>query len=878
MKNRLLSLFLLTSFLPASTLLTQAVMAAPQRHVTSPEEAFGFVPGTDRKLADWKELVAYYQRLAGESDRVRFEELGKTMEDRPFVMLTVSAPENLAHLAEYKKIATKLSDPRTTSPEEAKGLIARGKTVMVITFNIHSTEIASSQTAAAFAYRMATSTDPDVLNTLKNVILLLIPSQNPDGEQLVVDWYKKTLGTPSEGSNPPVLYAKYVGHDDNRDWVGLTQRETQHTAKVINEWHPQILYDLHQQGADAPRLFFPPWVDPIDPNIDPLLVFSMNAMGTRAAHDVASTGKTGVLVHGVYDFWSPLRDYISLHNGLRILTESASANLATPIEVPFDKLGTGIGYDAKVAAWNYPSPWMGGTWHMGDIVAYQMDALASLTRSAAIDRVQFLADFYTVSDHAVHPKAGPYAYVVPPQQTDPTMTFQLVKTLHDAGVEIQQATAPFDAGGRSYPAGSYIVALNQPYRNFAKTVLERQVYPDIRQYPGGPPQRPYDVTGTTLPLFYGVDAIAVEQRFTAQAKQLETIPPVVGNVAAGGDRGYLLDDTSNSSLYALFSLLGEGVTAYRLTGSAYPKGTIYLPPQPGLQSKLAAAAQSFAVTFKAAKGELQGNALALKAPRVGLYKSWSASLDEGWTRFVLDSHGVPYQTVVDADIRKGELNTRFDAIILPDNSASAILTGTGEGRGGAGRLTYPPLPTEYRGGLGPEGAAALKTFVENGGTIITNNHAATVYTRKENSTFTNALEGVPSKEFYCPGSILEVAVDTSNPIAFGSTPTVPIFFETSPTFKVSGDAKSVAHYSSDKPLLSGWILGGKYLDGTSAIAEVPTGKGRVIAFGFVPMYRGLSEVTYKFLLNAMLYASSDATTLPASTNTSVRNATAPVGR
>ncbi len=858
MKTLLLSLLLLT----------QVALAAPPRRVTSPEEFFGFTLGADRKLADWKELVGYYQKLAAESDRVRYEELGRTMEDRPFVMLTVSAPENLANLAEYKSIAAKLSDPRTTSPDEAKSLIARGRTIMIVTFNIHSTEIASSQTAAAFAYRMATSNDPEIVNTLKNVILLLIPSQNPDGEQLVVDWYKKTLGTPSEGSTPPVLYAKYVGHDDNRDWVGLTQLETQHTAKVINEWHPQILYDLHQQGADAPRLFLPPWVDPIDPNVDPLLVYSMNALGMRTAHDVASTGKTGVLVHGVYDFWSPLRDYISLHNGLRILTESASANLASPIEVPFSKLGTGIGYDAKVAAWNYPSPWMGGTWHMGDIVAYQMDALASLSRSAAIDRVQFLSDFYAISDHAVHPASGPYAYVISQTQTDPAMTYRLVKTLHDAGVEIQQSTAAFTAGGKSYPAGSYVVALNQPYRNFAKTVLERQKYPDLREYPGGPPQRPYDVTGTTLPLFFGVEAVAVDERFTVQARPLATIPSLApGSVADAGASGYVLEDTTNNSLYALFALLKDGVKAYRLTGDAYPKGTIYLPPQPELQLKSKAVAKKFAVSFAPARKDLGGTALAVKAPRVGLYKSWVASLDEGWTRFILDTNGVPYQTVVDADLRKGDLNSRFDAIILPDNAPNAILTGSfGEGRGGgANRLTYPPVPAEYRGGLGPQGTAALKAFVENGGTVITNNHAAGVYARKDNPNLMNALEGVASKEFYCPGSILEVAVDTSNPIGFGSTPTVPIFFETGPAFKVAGDARSVAHYSSDKPLLSGWILGGKYLDGTSAIAETPVGKGRIIAFGFIPIYRGLSEVTYKFLLNSMLYAGSTSTTLPVST-------------
>jgi hypothetical protein len=869
--------------LGASTLvpLPATAQTGAKSAVTTPEQAFGFVPGTDRKLADWKELVAYFQKVASQSDRVRFQELGKTMEGRPFVMLTVSAPENLAHLAEYKEIVTKLSDPRKTSPAEAKSLIAKGKTVMIITFNIHSTEIASSQTAALYLYKMATSNDPDVLLTLKNTILLLVPSQNPDGEQLVVDWYKKTLGTPSEGSSPPVLYAKYVGHDDNRDWVGLTQLETQHTAKVINEWHPQILYDLHQQGADAPRLFLPPWVDPIDPNVDPLLVFSMNALGMRTAHDVASTGKTGVLTHGVYDFWSPLRDYISLHNGLRILTESASANLATPIDIPFERLGTGIGYDAKVAAWNYPNPWMGGTWHMGDIVAYQMDALASLGKSAAIDRVQFLQDFYTVGSNAVHPASGPYAYVISTDQVDPAMTVKLAKTLHDAGVEVKQATATFDAGGQSFPAGSYIVELDQPYRNFAKTVLERQKYPDIREYPGGPPQRPYDVTGTTVPLFYGVNVVAVDAKFTAPAKMLTTIAPVVGHVEASAPNGWLLDDTGNSGLYALFSLLGQDVKAYRLTSGSSP-GEIYVPAQAGVEAKLDAAARKFGVTFRKSAAPVTGSVLAVTTPRVGLYKSWSAALDEGWTRFVLDTNGVPYKSLVNADIRKGDLISQFDAIILPDNNAAAITGARGGGRGGrgggagaaagaggggaaaaggGGRAGMPQLPAEYQGGLGTEGVAALKAFVEAGGTIITINKASDVYATADNPDIKDGLQGVASKEFYCPGSQLEITVDTTNPIGFGSTPKVSVFFETGPTFKLSGAAKSVGHYADDKPLLSGWILGGKYLDGTSAIAEVPMGKGRLIAFGFIPMYRGLSEATYKFELNALLYSTSRPATL-----------------
>src|SRR6202046_629269 len=387
------------------------VSAIAQKSITSPGSAFGFKLGADRKLADWSQLTAYYKKLSTESNRIRYEELGKTTEGRPFVAVTISAPENIAHLDHYLDIQRRLADPRIPPPEEAKKLIAEGKTIIAVTANIHSTEIASSQSVAQFAYELATENTPRIQSILHNVIIVIIPSQNPDGEQLVVDWYKKYLGTPYEGSQPVVIWHHYTGHDDNRDWATFTQVETRLAVdKVLNRWHPEILYDMHQQGADAARIYVPPFVDPFDPNLDPLLISSINALGANTALEISQTGKTGVLSYGVYDFWSPLRDYISLHNGLRILTESASANLATPIDVPFEKLGTGIGYNAKVAAWNYPDPWMGGTWHMGDIVAYQMDALASLTKSAATDREQFLSDFYKVSDHAVHPKAGPFAY------------------------------------------------------------------------------------------------------------------------------------------------------------------------------------------------------------------------------------------------------------------------------------------------------------------------------------------------------------------------------------------------------------------------------------------------------------------------------------
>jgi hypothetical protein len=898
--------------LAALLLFSSVALAAPARHITSPAEAFGFQPGADRKLADWKDLTAYFQKLSSESNRVRYEEVGKTTEGRPFITVTISAPENIAKLEHYKQIQSKLADPRTTTLKEAKQLVAEGKTVLAVTCNIHSTEIASSQSATEFAYQLATGDTPSIRAILQNVIVVLVPSLNPDGEQLVVDWYKKYLGTPYEGASPVVLWHHYVGHDDNRDWSSFTQVETRLAVeKVINPWHPEILYDLHQQGSDAARIYLPPFVDPYDPNLDPLLISSINALGSSTALEIAQTGKTGVLSYGVYDFWSPLRDYIAYHNGLRILTESASANIASPINIPFEKLSRGIGYDAKVASWNFPNPWKGGEWRLGDIVSYQIAAFFSIANNAAVYRERYLNNFYQIGARALHHADWPYAYVVPAEQTDLAATVRLINTLRIGAVDVDRATADFDADGKRYSRGSYIVRLAQPYGSFAKTLLEIQHYPNIAQYPGGPLQRPYDVTAQTLPLLFGVSAVAVNEKFAVETSKVDVAKPAAGHFekSASGN-GYLVADNTNSSLYALFALLKDKVKVYRLTGPGADPGTIYIPQQTGVDVRLAALAEKFPINIQAATATPTGSALLVKLPRIALYQSWVASMDEGWTRWIFDQNNIPYTRVVDADIRRGDLYQKFDVVLIPDNAAGAITTGHGgygEGLGGpqapasettkgaqtaqgAGghreraklgqdsangaealaRATSEnargpkPIP-EFSGGLGEEGVASLKAFTENGGTIITLNKASEVYTTAT-SPVTNALTSVNKKDFYIPGSILQISVDTTNPIAFGSTPTVPIFYENGPTFAVAGDAKSVASFATDSPLLSGWILGGQYLKGTSAIAEERVGKGRIVLFGFRPQYRAQSEVTYKFLFNALLYSSSAAEALTEATH------------
>jgi hypothetical protein len=877
-------------------LLVSSAAIKAEKRITSPEQAFGFKPGADRKLADWKELTAYFKKLSMESDRIRYEEVGTTTEGRTFITVTISSPENLAHLAHYQEIQKELADPRTTSPEQAKELIREGKTVLVVTCNVHSTEIASSQSATEFAYQLATGDTPRIRSILHNVIVVLVPSLNPDGQQLVVDWYKKYLGTPYEGSSPVVLWHHYVGHDDNRDWSSFTQVETRLAVeKVINPWHPQILYDIHQMGSNGPRIYLPPWVDPIDPNVNPILVESMNALGTNTALEIGQTGKQGVLIHGVYDFWSPLRDYIALHNGLRVLTESASVDIASPIDIPFEKLDQGIGYDAKVASWNFPDPWKGGAWHLSDIVDYQLDAFFSIANNAAEYRERYLNNFYQIGVRAVNPKTGPSAYIIPSEQTDLAATARLINILRTGEVDVERATSDFDVDGKHYSGGSYIVQLAQPYGGFAKTLLEIQDYPNIPEYPGGPLQRPYDVTAQTLPLLFGVTAVPAKDKIHVASSKVDFVKPPVGHFErSSSGNGYLIADNTNSSLYALFALLAKDVQAYRLTAAGPDPGTIYIPQQTGIDVQLEAIAEKFPINIRPAGDTPTGSALLVYLPRIGLYRSWVASMDEGWTRWIFDQNRIPYTRLVDADIRKGDLNQRFDVVLIPDNSVSAITSGrrgfgsestgsspatqAGEDAGGRRRAASAPValaagedavrgpqvPPEFKGGLGDSGLNSLKAFAENGGTIITLNKASEVYAGKESGRIENALDGIDRKAFFIPGSILQVAVDTSNPIAFGSTPTVPIFYENGPIFKVNGDAHSVAFFNTDKPLLSGWILGGQFLKGTSIIAEEPVGKGRIVLFGFRPQYRAQSEVTYKFLFNALLYSSSKPTAIGAS--------------
>ena len=752
--------------------------AAPRRPsaaapIPTPRSVLGFDPGDDRKLVEWPVLVRYFEALAKASPRVEYRELGKTTLGAPFIALAISSPENLRRLDYYRQLNAGLADPRTfRSARAARDALINGRTVVLITSSIHSTEVGGQLSPVALAYRLATDTGAATRAILDNVILWLVPSLNPDGVTIVAKWYNRTLGTTAEGTSPPELYHHYAGHDNNRDWYAFTQVETQLTVdSLYNVWHPQIAHDIHQMDANGARLFLPPYLDPVEPNVDPLLIDGVNALGTAMAWELSGQGKTGISINSTYDAWTPARAYQHYHGGVRILSETASADLATPIDVPFDHLQTrSRGYNPREKSWNFTNPWRGGRWTLRDIVSYQTDGAYALLVHAAHDRERWLANFFTVETRAVRgwgAREWPYAYVIPARQ-DSVALSALLGILRRGAVEIRTALQSFSLQGQRHSAGTYVVVLRQPYASFAKTLLEPQHYPDRRLYPGGPPERPYDVTAHTLPLLMGVTAIVANESL-----RVPLSPPIT------------------------------------------PRSVTPVPP-------------------------LREDSV----PRIGLYKSYDAAIDEGWTRWVFDNWKVPYTSLVDSVVRAGKLRDQFDVIILPDQPPREILEGL-----------PPRYPAPYAGGIGPEGSESLRQFVVDGGTLIALNEASRFAIQALLLPVRNVLEAVPEEDFYAPGSIFRLELDTTQAVARGLRSETIGWFQGGPAFEVLDS--TVTHVIGRWPedpariLLSGWVLHPDRIAGKAAILEVQQGSGRVVLFGIRPQYRGQSLATYPLLFNSL---------------------------
>lgn len=773
-----------SSFLLAS-LVTLAAVPTPEAH-------FGHRMGDDYKLLDWEKVVSYFDVLSKSSDKIRVRTLGKTTEGRPFIAAWISNPATLRQLDRYRDIQRRLADPRITGPEDAERLAAQGKTVVMITCSIHSTEVASTSTAVEFAHRILTEDRPKFRAILDNVIFILVPSLNPDGVDIVTQWYRKTLGTPHEGTSPPRLYQKYVGHDNNRDWYIFSQAETRLTIEHLhNAWHPQIVYDVHQQGASASRMFVPPWLDPIEPNVDPVIAQQMNMIGTGMAADLTAAGKKGISINSTYDFWTPARHYQSFHGGLRILSESASAKLASPVTIkPEDLSATALGYAPRQTSWNHLEPWPGGTWRQRDIVDYQMIAWESCLWQAATRREDLLRNFYRVHERAVK-RMTPVAFKIPFEQRDPAAARHLLDTLRFGQIEIEKA------------ADGYVIRSQQPYSSWAKALLEKQKYPDLRQYPGGPPRRPYDVTAHTLPMLMGV-----------AVREIDSVPQGLSAATKFEFPGDPLGASNGDAWVAVNRQWAAGKSVWRNPST----GDFALSARAGWMEK--------------------------RRPRIALYKSHVPSMDEGWTRWMLERFGFQYASLGNQEIIAGKLHDKFDVIVFSDQSPAVINYGYRPGS----------MPDELAGGLGEAGSRKLVEFGNRGGTLIFLNDSALLAAGHLGIGVRNVTRGLNSREFYCPGSLLNVSLDTSHPLALGLPRDIQIWFETSPAWNLdrTPEFRGIAKFPESGILASGWLLGDKHLAGRAALVEAPMEKGRAILFGMRPQYRAQSYLTLKLLFNAFL--------------------------
>ncbi|GAA2104707.1 M14 family metallopeptidase [Actinomadura alba] len=823
---------------------------ATSRNVPTPASVIGWEPCADYKLATYEQVADYYRRLDKASDRMKLVEIGKTEFGRTQLMAIISSERNLEtkNLERYKQISARLSNARDLTEGQARTLAADGKTIAWVDFGIHSTEVASSQTAPLFAYRLVSDESQKAKRIRDDVVTLVVPNMNPDGTTAVADWYMQNLGTPYRDTTYPWLYQKYAGHDDNRDWYMYNLAETRNIGnQLYHEWFPQLIHNTHQVAAFPARIFVPPFKDPTNPNIPPEVTRGVNLVGSAMTQQLDFEGKTGAVSRQQYDAWwnGGMRSVPQYHNMIGMLTETAhaSATPATYDKSTFPKTFAD-GTSTSEPSTFYPSPYQGGEWHLRDSCEYINTASMAMLDIASEKRQDWLYGGYLTGQRQIK-AGGTETYVVPANQADFPTAVKMINALRWEGIEIEQAKAGFTVGTKTYPAGSFIIRAAQAYRPAVVDLLNPQVYPDRRQYPGGPPERPYDIAGWTLPMQMGVAVDKHSEAFQASTTPVTWAKPPAGAVEGGPKYAFALDPRVNDSTTAVNGLLAAGQSVQRAT-TAVKTRTGELPAgaylvSPSAASKLTEPANRLGLKVSAVDAA-PAKVATLKAPRIGLYKAVGGNADEGWTRYILERFGFGFGSLPDAEIRKGDLRSKYDVIVLPDASYATMRDGKRAGS----------YPEELTGGMTAAGVGNLKKFVEDGGTLVTLNDAAELPVKAFDLPVTDVTAGVASDKLFVPGSILRSTVDTTDPLAYGMSEEFSAFASSSPAFTVTGDGvRTVGKYPGSGLLKSGWLLGEDLIAGRANVLDAKVGEGDVAILGFKPQHRAQSHGTYRLLFNAL---------------------------
>jgi hypothetical protein len=826
--------------------------------VSSPEDVLGFKVGEDYHLATYTQAIAYFKSLEKSSDRIRLFDMGKTSMGQTMTYAVISSPHNLKNLETYKEIARKLTSVKGLDEDSAKNLAKEGKAIVYIDGGLHASECAPAQHNIQLAYNMVTAQDPHTLDILEDVILILVFA-NPDGMNLLADWYHPNVGTPYEISSMPWLYHVYSGHDNNRDSYICNLVETQNITKLVTkEYHPVILYNHHQTAPFPARIWIPPNSEPTNPNVHPLIVRWQNLIGSAMGAAFDKKGKDGAISRIVFDTWFPgyVTQVVDSHNIISILTETALYRYATPHFYTIRDFPEEY-RDLTMSAF-YPSPWKGGWWRLEDAVDYCLTASMAVLDVAAKYKEELLYNKFKMGADVIQrfAKEPPYAWIIPKKQDDAGNASLLLNRMILLGINIYQNTEPFSCDGIDYPPGTFIIPMSQPFALFIKNLFEEQRYPDMRKYPDlwqglvspmefeGAPFGSFDQMGWTLPYQFGVRVHAANTPINPEMNPVREARFQQGGISGNAAYAYLLRHEENNSFKAVNRILESG-------GEVLRSKTSFIIPSRSVPSSLMqnlAAQMDLKIEGISKKPGVE--MMNVKRVRLGLYKSWVPSTDEGWTRFIFEKFEFPFTQVHDADIRAGNLDQKYDAIIFPSTRRPASIV-EGHAKG-----TMPP---KYVGGITTNGVRNLKSFAKSGGTLIFLNASCNFAVEFFDIPVKNNLTQVDREKFVCDGSILRMEFNTAHPIAYGMPKEAATIFDSSCAFTVMPsfddlEAKSIAKYPGENPLMSGWIFGDSLIRNKSAVVEVPYGEGKIILLGFPVQFRSQPYGTFKLLFNAIFFA------------------------
>lgn len=915
-----------------SFLLLTGALFAQTAKITTPRQAFGFNVGDDYHMASYTQLEAYWKKLATESDRMKLVDIGLTAEGRHQWMAVISSPANIKNLEHYREISQRLAHAEMTE-DAARALAREGKAVVWVDGGLHATETVGSQQEIEMVYQMVSRTDAETMRLLNDTILLCVLA-NPDGQELVANWYmreadekKRTL------NNIPRLYEKYIGHDNNRDSLTSNMAETTNmNRQLFIEWNPQIMYNHHQSGPAGEVIFIPPFRDPVNHNLDALVTLGIQAVGTAMHERLVAQGKggSGMRTQANYDGWwdGGMRNTCTYHNTISILTEIIGG--PTPMTIPLIP-------EKQLYISDLPLPIAPREWHYRESIDYEMENNRAILDYASKNRETLLYNFYRMGRNSIErgsrdnwtvtpkridalreaaakmPSTGrggrgaavgggdapgggrgeaPVAaelyekvlhdpafrdargYIIPADQADfPTAT-KFINSLLKNGITVMKASAAFEAAGKKYPAGSYVVKAAQAFRPMVREMFEPQDHPRDAQYPGGPPAPPYDIAGWTLAMQMGVDYDRVFDDVNGPFVKLkfEMQPPEPARITgAASPAGYMISHRVNNSFTLMNRLLKAGADVYWLTAPDAELGTgaIWVPASASVRPVLEKGARELGVAVHAVAKSPAGQAIKIKPVRIGLYDQYGGMMPSGWIRWLFEQFEFPFQIVYPTTLDAGNLRSKFDVIVFADGAMRRGNTGRGAG-GGRGGVTDPStVPEEYRASVGriteEKTMPEIKKFVESGGAIVTVGSSTTMADLLglpvDNYLVDAAKKPLPRDQFYIPGSLMRATIDNTNPLAYGMPKNAEVFFDNSPVFKVGPGVNPVAGFVGKQTLDSGWAWGQEFLDGATAVAEAKVGEGKVFILGPEVTFRGEPHATFKLLFNGVLEGNSQASTL-----------------